>query len=401
MVIPDLMKSWDILIIGGGIAGASLAWRLACDPAYEPAGGPASTKGKRSIALLEAEDHPGRHATGRSAAFFSETYGNETIRALTTASRGFYETPPEDFSQAPLLEPCGALFLAREDQLASLESHYQSTKALAPSIEKHGPEFALSRVPILRPEAVAACVFEPESRAINVGGLLQGYLAGARRSGVDILTRRRVSGLTQQAGSWQVSAGAETFEAEIIVNAGGAWAGELGLEAGALDIGLTPMRRSVCVLDPQKLGGMKGDCARWPLVLDVDQGFYFKPDGAMIWLSPSEEDPSPPCDAAPDELVLAKAIDRFEQATSVTVRRIEHKWAGLRSFVADRTPVVGFDPLRPGFFWLAGQGGYGIQTSPAVSDIAAALITGQPVPQACVTTGVSLQALDPGRLKTG
>lgn len=380
------MKFYDIVIIGGGIAGASLAWRLAHEP------------GTRSIALLEAEAHPGQHATGRSAAFFSETYGNETIRALTTASRGFYETPPAGFCDTDLLEACGALFIGREDQRASLDQHYASTRALAPSIEMHDADFALSRVAILKPEAVAACVFEPDSEAINVDTLLQGFLAGARRGGVDILTGCQVSDLTMAEGCWTLNTGKDVLTAELVVNAAGAWAGDIGLQAGAIDIGLTPLRRSVCVIDPAKCEGMAGSVSDWPLVLDVDEAFYFKPSGGMIWLSPADEDLSPPCDAAPDELVLAGAIDRFEQATSLSVRRIEHKWAGLRSFVADRTPVVGFDPLVPGFFWLAAQGGYGIQTSPAVSEIAAALICGRGLPQACAATGVTLAALDPARL---
>lgn len=392
------MKSYDIIIIGGGIAGASLAWRLAQEA------------GTASIALLEAETHPGLHATGRSAAFFSETYGNETIRALTTASRAFYEAPPAGFCETDLLEPCGALFIGREDQLASLDEHYTSARALAPGIERHDTEFALERVDILKSEAVAACIFEPESQAINVDTLLQGFLSGARRGGVDILTGRRVCDLTMGDGCWTLTTEKDVLSAELVVNASGAWAGEIGLQAGALDIGLTPLRRSVCVIDPAKCGGMPETVAGtmagtvaetvndWPLVLDIDDAFYFKPSGGMIWLSPADEDPSPPCDAAPDELVLAEAIDRFEAATSLSVRRIEHKWAGLRSFVADRTPVVGFDPKVPGFFWLAGQGGYGIQTSPALSEIAAALICGRGLPAASAATGVRLAALDPSRL---
>ena len=381
------MNSFDIVIIGGGIAGASLAWRLAQEP------------GKRSIALLEAEDQPGHHATGRSAAFYSETYGNDAIRALTIASRDFFHSPPETFSQTPLLEPCGALFIAREDQLVALEAHYQSTRARAPSIEKQTRDFALSRVPVLNPDAVAACVFEPDSQAINVHELLQGYLRGARKGGVEVLTRHQVTALENRDGHWRLTAGGEMIEAGLVVNAGGAWAGQIGALAGALDIGLEPLRRSICVIDPAKADGIEGDISGWPLVLDVDEAFYFKPSGGMIWLSPADEDPSPPCDAAPDELVLAQAVDQLERATGIRVRRFEHKWAGLRSFVADRTPVVGFDPLQNGFFWLAGQGGYGIQTSPAVSEVAAELILGRGLPPACTKAGVTLEALDPKRLQ--
>ncbi len=381
------MKSFDIVIIGGGIAGASLAWRLAREP------------GGRSIALLETEGQPGQHATGRSAAFFSETYGNETIRALTTASRVFYYSPPEGFSETPLLAPSGALFIARKDQLAALEEHYQSTRVLTPSIEKQTRDFALSLVPVLEPDAVEACVWEPDSQAINVHELLQGYLRGARAGGTQILTRRTVTGLENRGGSWAVTTGDETIEAGLVVNAAGAWAGQVGALGGALDIGLEPLRRSVCVIDPAKADGIEGDISGWPLVLDVDEAFYFKPSGGMIWLSPADEDPSPPCDAAPDELILAQAVDQLERATGIRVRRFEHKWAGLRSFVADRTPVVGFDPLQDGFFWLAGQGGYGIQTSPALSEVAAELILGRGLPPACTKAGVTLEALDPKRLQ--
>lgn len=380
------MKTFDILIIGGGIAGASLAWRLAREQA------------DICVALLEAEDQTGTHATGRSAAFFSETYGNETIRALTSASREFYYSPPPDFSETPLLSPCGALFIARKDQLRSLEEHFRSTRALAPTTQMQTRDFALSLVPVLEPEAVEACVFEPDSQAINVHELLQGYLKGARKGGVEILTRQRVASLTRKDGLWLVTSETQTFEAGIVVNAAGAWAGEIGQSAGALNIGLEPMRRSVCVIDPAKTEGFSGDVSSWPLVLDVDENFYFKPSGGMIWLSPAEEEPSPPCDAAADELVLAQAVDRFERATTMRVRRFENRWAGLRSFVRDRTPVAGFDPLQENFFWLAGQGGYGIQTSPALSEIAAALIFGRGLPDACAVQGVTLEALDPKRL---
>lgn len=381
------MATYDILIIGGGIAGASLAWRLA---------GEASTL---SVALVEAEDQPGQHATGRSAAFFSETYGNQTIRSLTTASRDFFLNPPEGFSDTPLLDPCGALFIAREEQLMSLEEHFNATRALAPGIQMQTRDFALSLVPVLEPDAVAACVFEPDSQAINVHELLQGYLKGARQGGVEILTRQRIGELARKDGVWHVTSERETFRAGTVVNAAGAWAGEIGQSVGALDIGLTPMRRSVCVIDPSKAEGFTGDVSGWPLVLDVDESFYFKPGGGMIWLSPAEEIPSPPCDAAPDELSLAEAVDRFERATSMRVRRIEHKWAGLRSFVSDRTPVAGFDPLQENFFWLAGQGGYGIQTSPALSEIAAAMLLGHEFPASCAAKGVTPEALDPKRLQ--
>jgi D-arginine dehydrogenase len=376
------MDNYDVIIIGAGIAGASAAYRLA---------------GDRSVLLLEAEDQPGRHATGRSAAFFSETYGNEVIRALTSASRDFYTHPPEGFVETPLLEPSGALYIAREDQLVTLEEHFQTTRGLAPNIERHGPDFAIQKVPVLDGEALAGCVWEPDSQAINVHELLMGYLRGAAKKGAKVLTREKVEALTQDRDQWTVTTRQGRFSATIVINAAGSWAAEIGKLAGAMDIGLTPLRRSVCVIDPEKAEGFKGNVSEWPLVLDVDETFYFKPSGGSLWLSPADETPSPPCDAQPEDFDLAVAIDRLEKSTSIRVTRIEHKWAGLRSFVEDRTPVVGFDPNARGFFWLAAQGGYGIQTSPALSDIAAELILTEGCSSTAETAGIDLALLGPKR----
>ena len=377
-----LMSEFDVIIVGAGIAGASLAYRLAP---------------RARVLLLEMEDQPGFHATGRSAAFFAETYGNETIRRITVASRAFYENPPDGFVDVPLLEPCGALHIGREDQAAALDEHYETTRALAPSIERREGGFAREKAEVLDPDTITGCVWEPDSQAINVAELHQGFLKGAKLAGCDLATRAEVTSLTRSEGIWRVETSAGVYRAAIVVNAAGAWAGELARKAGALAIAVTPYRRSVCVLDPAKAEGIKGDVSSWPLVIDVDEEFYFKPSGGTIWLSPADETPSPPCDAQPDELDLAIAVDRLQSASSIRVRRIEHSWAGLRTFAEDRTPVVGFDPSCEGFFWLAGQGGYGIQTSPALSEIAAHLMGYGDMPNGLDAGEDVIAALDPGR----
>lgn len=376
------MKQFDVIIIGAGIAGASLAFRLAP---------------QAKVLLLEMEDQPGRHATGRSAAFFSETYGNETIRRLTTASRDFYENPPLGFAEAPLLEPCGALHIGTDDQAEKLDTHFTTTRALAPNLERRGGAFAKSKVPVLNEDIITGSVWEPESQAINVNALHQGFLKGATRAGADLAVKAEVTSLTQTKDNWQVETTAGNFEGRNLVNAAGAWAGEIGQLAGATALEMTPFRRSVCVIDPAKAEGVEGEISDWPLTIDIEERFYFKPSGGTLWLSPADETPSPPCDAQAEEMDIAVAVHRLEEATSLRVRRIEHQWAGLRTFAGDRTPVAGFDPKRQGFFWLAGQGGYGIQTAPALSEVAAHLLGYGQVPETLRAPKEVLAALDPER----
>ena len=384
------MTTYDFIIIGAGIAGASLAYRLSADVAAEKAGG-------ASVLLLEMEDQPGRHSTGRSAAFYAETYGNETIRRITAASRAFYEDPPKGFTDAPLLEPCGALHIGTDAQGAALDEHFEATRSLAPTIERRDGVFAKDKVPVLDETRITGCVWEPDSKAINVHELHQGFLSAAKRSGVSLVTRAEVRDITRSSEVWSITAGTQTYEGSVLINAAGAWAGDIGRAAGAMPLDLTPFRRSVCVIDPKKAQGVEGDVSGWPLVIDIDENFYFKPSGGTIWLSPADETPSPPCDAQPEELDIARAVHHMEEATSIRVRRIEHQWAGLRTFSSDRTPAVGFDPTCDGFFWLAGQGGYGIQTAPALSEIAAHLLGAGDLPKDLVAPQEVLDALNPGR----
>lgn len=348
----------DYLIVGAGIAGASVAWELARD---------------HSVTLLEAEDQPGFHATGRSAAFYSEIYGNEVIRALTAASRSFFESPPAGFADSPLLEPRGCVIYADQHQQADLEAHFAELRTDSDNIALESAEFALSRVPVLRPEQVAACIWEPDARRIDVHALFQGYLRGCRQRGGQLVVNARVEAASFESGAWSVTTPAGDFRGRVLVNAAGAWADEVAELGGVAPLGLTPLRRTVCIVATEPAL----DSSDWPAVTDAVESFYFVPDAGHLLLSPADETPAPAGDAYPDDLDVARAVDRLETATTLQVKKLVQEWAGLRTFSPDRSPVVGFDAAVENFFWLAGQGGYGIQTSPAVSRLAARLLQRQ------------------------
>ena len=346
----------------------------------------------RSVLLLEVEDHGGRHATGRSAAMFFESYGNPTVRALTRASRQFLQQPPPGFCDVTLLAPRSALFVADGARLDRLDAMFTGAD-VPPSLRRIGVAQALALVPILRSGWIAGAALDDSGCDIEVAALHQGYLRSARRAGARIVLGAGETALRRIGGRWSIKTRVGAFEAPVVVNATGAWADEVAAQAGAARVGLQPMRRSVIILPaPTDL-----DIRHWPLVVDVDEQFYFKPDAGRLLLSPANEDPMPACDVAPEELDVATAVDRFERATTLEVRRVLQRWAGLRSFVADRSPVVGFDSRVDGFFWLAGQGGYGIQMAPALARSAAAMLMGQPLPADIAGQGLKIAALSPGR----
>jgi D-arginine dehydrogenase len=325
---------------------------------------------------------------------YFETYGNPLVRALTRASRAFLEHPPEGFAEVPLLTPRGALFVAdaaRVDKLDAMVAEADDPE----SLRRVDAAEALRQCPILRPERVAGGVLDLTGRDMDVAALHQGYLRAARRAGATIVTRIADTRLERAGPDWVVNSQAGIFVAPVIVNATGAWADAVARQAGVRPIGLQPLRRTAVTLpSPPGL-----DIGGWPMVIDVDEQFYFKPDAGNLLLSPADENPTEPCDAAPDEFDVAIAVDRFESATTLSVRRLVHRWAGLRSFVADRSPVAGFDPDAEGFFWLAGQGGYGIQMAPALARAAAAMLTGQPLPADLTREGVTAQGLSVVRLR--
>jgi D-arginine dehydrogenase len=253
---------------------------------------------------------------------------------------------------------------------------------------------ACERMPLLRSDYVADALLDQGASDIDVHALHQGYATMLRRNGGHIVCDARVTAIEKQLGNWRVSSSAGVFEAPLLVNAAGAWADEVAALAGVARIGLQPLRRTAALVDVPRIDGME----RWPLTIDINEDFYFKPDAGRLLISPGDETPSEPCDAVPDEMDLAIAVDRIERATTLDIRRMHSRWAGLRSFVADRSPVAGFAPDAPGFFWLAGQGGYGIQTAPALSRFAASQLLGRPVPGDLADLGLTAAMLSAARL---
>jgi D-arginine dehydrogenase len=375
------VPAFDFLIVGSGIAGAGAAYELA--------------DGAR-VLLLEREDAHGYHTTGRSAALYSEVYGNPLIRGLTRASRAFFEAPPEGFAAHPLLNPRPCLYVGRPDQADALAALLAAEPvALAPVSR----EEVLALVPVLRPGYVGAGVLETGAMDADVEAIHQGFLRGAKARGADIRLASEVvaiSPIAGAAGGWSVrTASGEVFEAAVVVNAAGAWADRVADLAGVAPLGLTPMRRTAVIVDAPP--GV--DVRAWPMVIDVDEDFYFKPDAGRLLASPADETPTEPHDAWAEEMDIAICIERVQTAADIPVQRIVRSWAGLRSFVADRSPVIGFDAQAPGFFWLAGQGGYGVQTAPAAARTAAALARRQALPADIAAEGVTAEALSPARLR--
>ena len=339
------MQEFEFVVIGAGVAGASAAYELA-------------THG--TVALLEREDMPGYHSTGRSAALFTATYGNAVIRGLTVGSRDFFNSPPDGFTEHPLLTPRGAIMIGREDQRQHLDDGFAAARVLTPSVELLDEKDILARVPVLDPAYGAGGVFEPECMDMDVHAIHQGFLKLGRNRGVVLVTNAEATSLSYDAGAWRVTTPADVFAAPVVINAAGAWSDEIAKLAGLAPIGLVPKRRTAMTFRAPE-GAEPND---WPAVIDIEEEFYFKPDAGLVLGSPADETPSPPCDAQPEEIDVALAIDRIERATTMKITRVEHKWAGLRTFAPDKSPVAGFDPDAEGFFWLAGQGGYGIISPP-------------------------------------
>jgi D-arginine dehydrogenase len=374
------MSNFDFIVIGAGMAGASAAYELAKSS---------------SVLILEQEFQPGYHTTGRSAALYAEAYGNRTVRALTTGGKEFYLNPPTGFSEHALLRWRGVLFIGRNDQLGSLDRLLAEVRGLRSNIRQIDAAAVISFVPVLRPGYAAAAIFDPGAMDIDVHALHQGYLRGMKARGGRQVLNARVEALTRRGGSWQVETSAGPFRGKVVVNAAGAWADEVGALAGTAAIGLVPKRRTAILFQPPP--GTRIDA--WPTVIDADEEFYFRPDAGKIMASPADETPMPPCDVQPEELDIAILIDRLEPAVDMPIRRIDHRWAGLRSFVRDKTPVVGYDDAVEDFFWLAGQGGYGIQTAPGIARLVASLAQGQPVPDDLAALGVRTEDVSPSRLR--
>lgn len=371
-------RIYDIAVIGAGMAGASVAAELAPHA---------------RVALIEREAQPGYHTTGRSAAISLPTYGPVPIRALTRASDAFFHNPPEGFAANPLFSPRSILFIARADQLASLDAMNDELSAES-ALERLDAAGAMAACPMLRPEYGAAALLDETGNDIDVAALHQGYLRQLKAAGGEVLTRTEVGGLSRSGDDWLIDTRSGPIRAGIVVNAAGAWADELGAMAGAEPIGLIPKRRTAAVIAAPAGTNVHA----LPMIVDIDEQFYLKPDAGRLLISPADETPATPTDAQPEEIDVAICVDRIETAFEISVRRIENKWAGLRSFVADKSPVAGFSQTAPGFYWLAAQGGYGIQSAPALARFAAAQVTGRDVPADILDQGVDPADLSPARL---
>ncbi|MCX7558418.1 FAD-binding oxidoreductase [Sulfitobacter sp. F26204] len=372
-----MAQEFDIAVIGAGIAGASVAAYLA-------------QAGKR-IALLEMESQPGYHTTGRSAAVYAPSYGPAPIRALTRASKAFFTNPPDGFSDTPLFTPRTMMMIARADQLTALHQLEGEVKTDTVRIVDEAGLRALN--PLVRSNYAQAALVDTAGQDIEVSALHQGFLRQFKEAGGILITNAEAQKITQ-SDPWQIETRHSDIRAEILVNAAGAWAGMIGQGAGAEHIGLTPKRRTALIIAaPDKMA--IGD---YPITIDVQEQFYLKPDAGRLLVSPADATPSDPCDAQPDELDVAICVDRIETAFDLQVRRIENKWAGLRSFVPDGAPVAGFSGSVNGFYWLAGQGGYGIQSAPALAEVAAAQILGRQIPAYITDQGFDPETVGPSRL---
>jgi D-arginine dehydrogenase len=345
------------------------------------------------VILLERESQPGFHSTGRSAALFSEIYGNSHVRALSRASREFFLHPPAGFAQADMLRNRGTLFLASQEQQPLLDALLREAD-VARATQVLDVPAALSKCSILDAGKIIGGVFEPDASDIEVHELHHGFLRMFRSHGGRIFNSSSVDAIEYGDGRWQVRAGERRFAAPLLVNAAGAWADEVATLAGLQALGLTPKLRTAALVPvPADV-----NIAAFPLVIDLAEQFYFKPDAGHLLISPADETPTAPCDAQPDDLDIAIAIDRIEKVTTLSINKVSHRWAGLRTFAPDKSPVAGWDPRAAGFFWLAGQGGYGIQTAPALAELAAALVLKDVVPGRLIDHGVDATALDPKRL---
>ncbi len=363
----------DILIVGAGIAGASLAARLA---------------GQARVTIVEAEDQPGYHATGRSAANYEPLYGPPVIRKLTIASGAFYNAPPDGFSQSRLLSRRDVLMLGRSEDAAAAEGlialgyrriHGAEAARLCPNLRRPFPEHIL---------------LDDTNRDLDVEAVLRGFLAIHRRAGGSLICKARVENAVYSNGVWRVQTTSGAFGAPVLVNAAGAWADDLARRCGLGALGLTPKRRSVCVV-----AGPAGlDIRSWPQLGNIADTFYAKPMGGKLMISPADTEPAEPHDAFADDLRLAEGIDGYQGYIDHEVTRIERSWGGLRTFAPDGDPVVGYDPRSEGFFWYAGQGGYGIQTAPALREVAASLLKRERLGANWSAIGVTAAALAPDRL---
>jgi D-arginine dehydrogenase len=373
---------FDAAVIGCGIVGAAVAAELSSD---------------RSVVLLEAETQPGYHSTGRSVAILDRGYGNRAVQALTAVSLEPLQRLQALAADVPLLLPRGVLHVAREDQRASMEHFGERISAPGHRVEYHDGSFARAKVPLLRPGHIVGCAFEPDAQEIDVAALLASLLRQARSRGATLCLKTRVESLEHSKNGWQLTIPGGNVETRSVINAAGAWADELAIRAGGRALGLVPLRRTVCTIPTSQVPAS----AEWPFVVDMDELFYFKQESRRLLLSPADETPLTPCDAWPDDVDIALAVERLEAACDLSVARVGRSWAGLRSFYPDRTPAIGIDPELPDFWWCAGLGGYGIQASLGAAACLAALLRLTPLPSALQASNTFAGDFSPARPMTG
>jgi D-arginine dehydrogenase len=366
---------YDVAVIGAGIAGITLAAQLSAD---------------RRVVLVEQEAHIASHTTGRSAAMFIESYGSPEIRVLTVASRADFDAACDDPDNPPLLRPRGLVWCVRAHQRGQLDDLLVEV----PSLKRLDASALTEVCPAIKANVLVAGALETQAQDIDVGALVQHNLRRGRAWRMELITGARVVSAERYGGGWRVITDAGGLEAEVVVVAAGAWSDHVAGLFGARPVGLRPLRRTIVVA---RAGAIPID-PEWPLVCALDESFYFRSEGPNVLLSPADETPSGPCDARPEELDVALGIARINEATKLEVRSVLSAWAGLRTFAPDRNPVVGHDPDVEGLFWLAGQGGSGIQTAPAIARLAATLLRGEPMPPD--VAGVDIDRLSPGRFTT-
>ena len=374
---------YDYVIVGAGMAGVSLAYRL-----------PESAQ----VLVLERESHAAYHSTGRSAAMFVETYGTETIRALTVAGNDFFSHPPAGFSDQPILLPRGVLYVGTADQQDLLDSQYQDWHEQGLDVRRLSAEEALAMVPCLDPAQLAGALYDGQGQDMDVHALHQGFLKGAQAKGVKLRLDTEVVSAKWDGECWEVQLNAEptSLRTRVLVNAAGAWADTLAERCGVQALGIQPKRRSAFLFSPPE--GV--DHREWPAVIDIGEEFYFKPDAGMLLGSPANADDVDAHDVVAEELDVATGIYRIEERTQLRIRRPSHTWAGLRSFAPDGELVIGQDAHCPGFFWLAGQGGYGIQTAAGASLLAASLLQKQDLPESLKALKIDPAVVSPARFRT-
>jgi D-arginine dehydrogenase len=353
-------QDFDIAVIGAGMAGATAAAFLSAT---------------RRVALIEAEEVAGYHTTGRSAAIWVQNYGPPDVRVLTRLSRSFYQDPPAGFSDIPLIRQRSVLQVASEGQLADLEA----ALAIGQDIRRASLQEALALVPALRPGYLAGAAIEEDAFDMDVAAIHQGFLRMLRASGGVLALRNRAGRIEKHGDRWDIeTASGQVFRSPVVVNASGAWGDDVAALAGVAPLGLEPRRRTAAIIDPSPF-----DVSNWPMIIDVSEGWYVRPEArTRLMVSPADATPTHPHDVQPEEIDVAIGIDRMQQALDIPVRRVEHSWAGLRTFTPDGSLAFGWDPHVEGFFWCVGQGGYGIQTAPAAGRFVADLVLRQDPGQA-------------------